>query len=113
MKLIVTTLCIFISVLSFSQTVDIVKDREKVQHTVTGNYLVQKDTSETGVITIVLIPSIQITKDIESKLGTVSSEIISTESQIEQLQSRKKELLRQKKELEKLLQSLSQPRKKK
>lgn len=89
-------------VLCFSQKTQTIKD-DKFQIQVTGDYIVEQDTTESGVITLTFIPTISVQKDIESKLGTVNTEIDQIDVQITELRAREKTLRREKKEFEAIL----------
>ena len=68
-----------------------------------GEYLVSREESESGVITITCLPSEQINKELESKLGSISGEIDSVSDSIAQLSEKLTLLGKEKKSIEKLI----------
>ena len=78
------------------------KSGDKTEITFDGTYMVQKDTSGSGVITIQLIPTDQLQKELESKLGELQAEVANIDLRINELQDRKKSANREIKEIEKL-----------
>ncbi len=87
---------------AFSQKLDVKNSGEKTEITFDGTYMVQKDTSGSGVITIQLIPTDQLQKELESKLGELQAEVANIDIRINELQDRKKAANREIKEVEKL-----------
>lgn len=74
----------------------------------TIDYLIQKDTLN-GVITVVFTPTTQVIKELESSLGTVSTQLADVQTQIDNLQREKKELQRRQREINKLLVDIQNP----
>ncbi len=68
-----------------------------------GEYLVSREESESGVITVTCLPSEQISKDLESKLGSISGEIDAVNESITQLSEKLATLEKEKKGIEKLI----------
>lgn len=62
-------------------------------------YLIRKDTTATGVITITYLPSSQMKSDIDSQIESVDSNIQSIQDQIASLQLQIKELIYQRNRL--------------
>ncbi len=87
---------------AFGQKLDVKNSGEKTEITFDGTYMVQKDTSGSGVITIQLIPTDQLQKELESKLGELRAEVDNIDIRIDELQARKKAANREIKEVEKL-----------
>lgn len=94
----------------YSQKLDVKKAGEKTELTFEGTYLVQKDTSGSGVITIQLIPTDQLQKELESTLGTLQAEVANLDIRINELQERKRAANREVKEVERLLENLARNR---
>ena len=84
------------------QKLDVKNSGDKTEITFDGTYMVQKDTSGSGVITIQLIPTDQLQKELESKLGELQAELANIDIRINELQDRKKSANREIKEVEKL-----------
>lgn len=72
-----------------------------------SDYMVEKDTTDSGVIVVKLIPTISYTDEINSKLGSIVGELNTNQFQIDFLQIANKDLRRQKKELEAILETLT------
>lgn len=87
---------------ALGQKLDVKNSGEKTEITFDGTYMVQKDTSGSGVITIQLIPTDQLQKELESKLGELQAEVANIDARISELQDRKKSANREIKEVEKL-----------
>lgn len=94
----------------YSQKLDVKKAGEKTELMFEGTYLVQRDTSPAGVITIQLIPTDQLQKELESALGTLQSEIANLTIRIDELQERKKAANREIKEIERHIENLAKNR---
>lgn len=77
------------------------------------DYLIKRDTSLSGVVTLTLTPTTQVIKELESELGNISTEQDYIQTQIDILQQRKKDLNRKRKELEALIQEVSRKKEKK
>lgn len=80
-----TILFLLIPILSFSQRFEI----ETIKGT---SYLIQKDTSENGVITETKTPSDQIIKELDSKINSVNSQFENIANQRTKLDIEEKEL---------------------
>lgn len=105
--LIVTFLFVALGAAS-AQRVATVGDSESVTIAVKGgDYLVEQDTAAGGVITIRLIPSEALRKDIESKLGSVETEDADIREQIDGLQTRLQQLGGLRKELLAILERIA------
>lgn len=93
---------LLIPIFAFGQKLDVKNSGDKTEITFDGTYMVQKDTSGSGVITIQLIPTDQLQKELESKLGELQAEVANIDFRINELQDRKKAANREIKEVEKL-----------
>lgn len=67
-----------------------------------GEYLVSREESETGVITVTCMPSEQISKELDSKLGSINSEITILTIQVDEANARITALNKEKKNIEDL-----------
>jgi len=95
-------LILVVPLFAFGQKLDVKNAGDKSEITFDGTYMVQKDTSGSGVITIQLIPTTQLQKELESKLGELQAEIANINIRMDELQERKKAANREIKEVEKL-----------
>ena len=93
---------LLVPIFAFGQKLDVKNSGDKTEITFDGTYMVQKDTSGSGVITIQLIPTDQLQKELESKLGELQAEVANIDLRINELQDRKKAANREVKEVEKL-----------
>lgn len=105
-------ICLF-SGQMFAQKNDVRKAGESITLDFKGTYLIQSDTSETGVITIVLLPTEQIAKELESKLAGLQGEVAQLEIQRSDIDALVKDRNSQIKELMGLIEGSSkrQPKK--
>lgn len=62
------------------------------------NYFIKRDTSN-GIINVHFVPTSNMIKDMESELGSISTELAAIQSEIDLLQQRKKDLNRKQKEV--------------
>ena len=83
----------------YSQSIDIkpVNGKYTIQLD-TNQYFIKRDTSN-GVINVSFIPTTSVIKDLESELGTVTSDLEFVQQQINLFQDNRKKLLRRQKEL--------------
>ena len=83
----------------YSQNIDIkpVNGKYTIQLD-TNQYFIKRDTSN-GVINVSFIPTTSVIKDLESELGTVTTDLEFVQQQIDLFQDNKKRLLRRQKEL--------------
>lgn len=101
---------LLIPTFAYSQKLDVKKAGETTELTFEGTYLVQRDTSGSGVITIQLIPTDELQKELESTLGTLQAEVVNLDIRINELQERKKAANREVKGVERLLENLAKNR---
>jgi len=73
-----------------------------------NEYLIQRDTSETGVISITFIPTAFLEKELQSELGTIESELSQFQEQLVLLQKNIRDRQTRRKEIEKLISSIKQ-----
>lgn len=83
----------------FAQNIDIkpVNGKYTIQLDTT-QYFIKRDTSN-GVINLSFIPTTSVIKDLESELGTVTSDLEFVQQQIDLFQDNRKRLIRRQKEL--------------
>lgn len=83
----------------YSQNIDIkpVNGKYTIQLD-TNQYFIKRDTSN-GVINVSFIPTTSVIKDLESELGTVTTDLEFVQQQIDLFQYNRKRLLRRQKEL--------------
>lgn len=83
----------------YSQNIDIkpVNGKYTIQLD-TNQYFIKRDTSN-GVINVSFIPTTSVIKDLESELGTVTSDLEFVQQQIDLFQDNRKRLIRRQKEL--------------
>ena len=110
MKQLLVTIALLIPVLGLCQKHDVKNLGDKTELTFSGTYLVEKDTSESGVITIKLIPTEQLASELESKLGSLNGEEENLSNQISQLQDQRTIVRKEVKEIEKLIADLNKGR---
>lgn len=110
MKNTILLILLFIPVLGFSQKREVKNKNEEINITLDSTYIVQRDTSQTGVITILFIPTEELLKELESSLGSLKGKEEEILSQIEVLQTERKKVREEIKEVEKLIQNLNKPR---
>ena len=73
-----------------------------------NEYLIQRDTSETGIISITFIPTAFLEKELESELGTIEGELSQFQEQLVLLQKNIRDRQARRKEIEKLISSIKQ-----
>jgi len=100
-------LFLLLPALCAAQKIETGKSGDQFTIVVSGDYMVQRDTSASGVITIQFIPSAELQKDLESRLGSVNGRIDEIEAQIPALQAEKKTANQERKEIEALLDKIS------
>jgi TolA-binding protein len=93
----------------WGQKFETAKAGDKLKLDASETYLVQRDTSASGVITLTLTPTAAMKPELESKLGSVLGRIAEIDAQLQTLQDEKKGQRQQQKELEALLAKLSSP----
>lgn len=83
----------------YSQNIDIkpVNGKYTIQLD-TNQYFIKRDTSN-GVINVSFIPTTSVIKDLESELGTVTSDLEFVQQQIDLFQDNRKRLILRQKEL--------------
>ena len=109
-QLIFVFVLLLIPVFAIGQKLDVKKTGDTTELTFQGTYLVQRDTSASGVVTIQLIPTEELQKELESTLGTLQAEVSNLDIRINELQERKRAANREIKEVERLIKKLSQNR---
>lgn len=110
MKNTLLLILLFIPILGYSQKREIKNKNKRINFVVDSTYIVQRDTSITGVITIQLVPAEQILQELESQLNSLKGNETTIILQIERLNDEEKRLKREIKEVEKLIQNLNKPR---
>lgn len=103
MKRLIIIVLMFTTCFLFGQKRDVKVEGENQNITFNGTYIVEQDTSGSGVITITLTPTIELLKDLESQLGSLNSEQSNNDIKIVELQERNKQIKREVKEIEKLI----------
>lgn len=73
-----------------------------------NEYLIQRDTSETGIVSITFIPTSFLEKELESELGTIEGELSQFQEQLVILQQSIRDRQTRRKEIEKLISSIKQ-----
>lgn len=73
-----------------------------------NEYLIQRDTSETGIVSITFIPTAFLEKELESELGTIESELSQFQEQLVILQQNIRDRQARRKEIEKLISSIKE-----
>ena len=73
-----------------------------------NEYMIQRDTSETGIISLTFIPTAFLEKELESELGTINSELDQFQEQLVLLQKNIRDRQARKKQIEKLILSIKQ-----
>lgn len=108
-KLILFFLLVLGPALVWAQKFETAKAGDKLKLDASETYLVQRDTSENGVITVTLTPSTQLQRELESKLGDVLSQLAEIDARAQVMQDQKKSLRQQQKELQSLLDKIPPP----
>lgn len=96
-------LLLFLPAFAGAQKIETAVSGDKVALDVAGDYLVLRDTSLSGVITISLIPTTSFLEDAKSKLGSVESRIDQIAAQIQELQEERAVRKNEKNDLEKII----------
>ncbi len=96
-------LLLFLPAFVGAQKIETAVSGDKVALDVAGDYLVLRDTSLSGVITISLIPTTSFLEDAKSKLGSVESRIDQIAPQIQELQDERAVRKNEKNDLEKII----------
>ncbi len=92
-------LLILLPALAFGQKIETAGIGDKFTFTAEADYLVQRDTSASGVITVTFIPSAELKKDLESRLGSIDAELDRITTAIDADQARRKAANQERKEL--------------
>lgn len=75
-----------------------------------GDYIVKRDTSGAGAITITLTPTKSFVQDLENQLGFINTQIYNDSVLVKEIQDRTKVNKRLSKDIEKLINKLKKPR---
>jgi hypothetical protein len=73
-----------------------------------NEYIIQKDTSETGIVTVIFIPTAFLQKELESELGSIDGELEKFQEQVVLLQKDIRDRQARKKQIEKLILSIKE-----
>lgn len=103
MKHITIILALLFTATLFGQNHDVRKNGEKMDINFFGTYLVHKDTSETGLITITLTPTAKLEQELQSKRGSLQGEIDQLNAQSAAIDGRIQEILSAIKEIDGLI----------